>query len=400
MPEPVLVTGLGVVSPFNPDGDLERFWSALCSGESAVGELHSFDASAYGCHVAAEVPRDVLREGNASQEPAIRLAEVAFERALDDAGIPRGSGEPRRIGVFVGTVLGGTTAGERYLRANALGEPEAATQLARYPLRAITALLARQAGLTGPVLTVSTACASGTDAIGLAYRHIAAGAVDLVIAGGVDVVCELSFSGFCALKALTPDKVRPFSRNRTGLALGEGAAFMVLESRGSAARRGAKPLGAIAGYGSRADAFHLTAPQRDGRGLASAAAAALREGACRPEEIDYVSAHGTGTLYNDSMETKAIKTALGPRAHTVPISSIKAALGHAFGAAGAIEAAVCLLSMRDGLLPPTLHLEEPDPECDLDYVPGRARPAKVRTALSVSAGFGGQNAALLLRGGA
>jgi 3-oxoacyl-(acyl-carrier-protein) synthase len=397
MTEPVMVTGLGVVSPFNPDGDLGRFWTALYDGESAVGAIRSFDASAYACHVAAEVPRGEWHEGEAGDEPAIRLAEVAFARALHDAGIPRGSGEPRRVGVFVGTVLGGTTSGERYLRAKAITDQEAATRLARYPLRAIPAFLARKAGFRGPVLTVSTACASGTDAIGLAYRSIASGAADIILAGGVDAVCELSFSGFCALKALTTDKVRPFSRNRTGLALGEGAAFLVLESRGSAARRGAKPLGAIAGYASRADAFHLTAPHREGRGLAAAAAAALRDGACTSDEIDYVSAHGTGTPYNDSMETTAIKIALGPRAHTVPISSVKAALGHAFGAAGAIEAAVCFLAMRDGIIPPTLNLEEPDPECDLDYVPVQAREAKVRTALSLSAGFGGQNAALLMR---
>jgi 3-oxoacyl-(acyl-carrier-protein) synthase len=244
---------------------------------------------------------------------------------------------------------------------------------------------------------VSTACASGTDAVGLAYRTIASGSADLIIAGGVDAVCELSFSGFCALKVLTADKVRPFARNRTGLALGEGAAFLVLEPANAAARRGATVLGRIAGYASRSDAVHLTAPHRDGRGLAAAAAAALRGGGCHPDEIDYVNAHGTGTLYNDWMETKAIKSALGSRAPSVPISSIKGALGHAFGAAGAIEAAVCLLAMRDGIIPPTANLEDPDPECDLDFVPLRARSASVRTALSLSAGFGGQNAALLIR---
>ncbi len=398
MTEPVMVTGLGVVSPFNPDGDLPRFWAALRNGESAVRDLHAFDASAYASHVGAEVPRAELREGSGGDEPALRLAEVAFERALTDAGIPLGSGELRRIGVFVGTVLGGTTSGERYLREGIGSDPKTRPRLNRYPLRAVATFLARMAGCTGPVLTVSTACASGTDAIGLAYRSIASGARDIVVAGGVDAVCELSFSGFCALKALTTDKVRPFSKNRNGLALGEGAAFLVFESRGSAIRRRAKPLGLIGGYASRADAFHLTAPHRDGRGLAAAAAAALQDAGCSPDEVDYVNAHGTGTPYNDSMETKAIKTTLGPRAYEVPISSIKASLGHAFGAAGAIEAAVCLLAMRDGIVPPTLNLEEPDPECDLDYVPSLAREAKVRTALSLSAGFGGQNSALVLRG--
>jgi 3-oxoacyl-(acyl-carrier-protein) synthase len=326
------------------------------------------------------------------------MAERACERALENAGIAKGSSASRRAGVIVGTVLGGTASGERYLRARAQGATGAGDGLAQYPLRAAAHALAERAGFAGPVLTVSTACASGTDAIGLAYRRLASGAADVLVAGGVDAVCELSFSGFCALRALTPDRVRPFSRNRTGLALGEGAAFLVLEREASAKKRAATPLGLIAGYAARADAFHLTAPRRDGRGLAAAIAGVLHDGAVGAEEIDYVSAHGTGTPYNDRMETLALKAAFGARAQRVPISSVKGALGHAFGAAGAIEAAVCLLAIRDGIVPPTANLEEPDPECDLDFVPGCARRVRVRTALSLSAGFGGQNAALLIRG--
>jgi len=397
MREPVLVTGLGVVSPFNPDGDRECFWESVCAGETAVGAIRSFDASSYPCRVAAEVPRDLLHGGRAANDPALRMAERAFERALEHAGIAAGMTAPRRAGIIVGTVLGGTTSGERYLRARAADAPGAIEALAQYPLRAAAAALAEKAGFTGPILTVSTACASGTDAIGLAYRRIASGSADVMVAGGVDAVCELAFSGFCALKALTSDRVRPFSRNRTGLALGEGAAFLVLEREGSARRRAATPVGVIAGYAARADAFHLTAPHRDGRGLAAAVKAALQDGAIGADEIDYISAHGTGTPYNDRMETQAVKVALGARARRVPISSVKGALGHAFGAAGAIEAAVCLLAIRDGIVPPTANLEEPDPECDLDCVPMRARELTVRTALSLSAGFGGQNAALLIR---
>jgi len=387
-----------VVSPFNPDGDLERFWTCLCAGEAAVGPIRSFDASAYPCRVAAEVSRELLHGGCAGDEPALCMAEVAFKRAVERSGIAADVYAPRRTGVIVGTVLGGTTCGERYLRARAAGDQGTPEILKWYPLRAIASALARKAGFTGPVLTVSTACASGTDAIGLAYRRIASGSADVMVAGGVDAVCELSFSGFCALRALTADRVRPFSKNRTGLALGEAAAFLVLERGGAAARRGATPLGVIAGYASRADAFHLTAPHRDGRGLAAAATAALQDGACASDEIDYVSAHGTGTPYNDRMETLALKTALGTHARGVPVSSVKGALGHTFGAAGALEAAVCLLAIRDRVVPPTANLEEPDPECDLDFVPLRAREVTVRTALSWSAGFGGQNAALLIRG--
>lgn len=400
MADPVVVTGFGVISALNPEGDRERFWASLCAGESGVRDVRSFDASAYPCRVAAEVRRDVLRAGGAETDPALAMAGAAFQLALDHAGI-RGDGrDPRKAGVIVGTVLGGTASGERYLRALGTEQAEAAKGLEQYPLRRIAADLARKAGFSGPVLTVSTACASGTDAIGIAYRKLASGSADLIVAGGVDALCELSFSGFCALKVLTPDTVRPFSRNRTGLALGEGAAFLVLERETAALRRGAAVLGRIAGYGSRSDAAHLTAPHREGRGLAAAALAALRDGRCRPGEIGYVNAHGTGTPYNDCMETKAIKIALGEHARTVPVSSVKAALGHAFGAAGAMEAAVCLLAIRDGIVPPTVNFGEPDPECDLDFVPNLARRLRLRAALSLSAGFGGQNAALVIRGGA
>jgi 3-oxoacyl-(acyl-carrier-protein) synthase len=398
MNDVVAVTGVGVVSPFNPDGDPERFWTALCAGEAAVGAVRSFDASPYPCRVAAEVRRDLLAGNPDDGEPATQMARLAFARALTQAGLPPFPCPAGRGSVIVGTVLGGMTVGERYLRAKHAGGSGRSSEMAYYPLRGIAATLAREAGLTGSVHTVSTACASGTDAVGLAYRAIASGSADLVVAGGVDAVCELSFSGFCALKVLTPDRVRPFSRNRTGLALGEGAAFLVLEAGRAAARRGAAALGRIDGYASRSDAVHLTAPHREGRGLAAAATAALRDGGCRPEEIDYVSGHGTGTLYNDWMETKAIKATLGDHAYQVPISSIKGALGHPFGAAGALEAIVCLMAIRDGIVPPTVNLVEPDPECDLDFVPMTARRVRVRTALSLSAGFGGQNAALVIRG--
>jgi 3-oxoacyl-(acyl-carrier-protein) synthase len=400
MPEGVVVTGLGVVSPLSPEGDRERFWASLCAGKAAVRAIQSFDASGYPCRVAAEVPRELLNGGGSGVTPVLRMAEVAFDRALEHAGITLGACDPRRVGIIVGTVLGGAMAGERYLRGERGGGGGEREELEGYPLRAAATCLARRAGVTGPVLTVSTACASGTDAIGIAARRIASGMADLLVAGGVDTVCELSVSGFCALRVLTGEKVRPFSRNRTGLALGEGAAFLVLEREQTARRRGAVVLGRIAGYASRCDAVHLTAPHREGRGLAAAAAAALRDGRCRPEEIDYVSAHGTGTLYNDWMETKAIKAALGEHARRVAISSVKGALGHAFGAAGALEAATCLLALRDGRVPPTVHLEEPDPECDLDYVPNQVRSMPVHCALSLSAGFGGQNAALLIREGA
>lgn len=398
MKDAVLVTGIGVVSPLSPDGDRERFWRSLCAGACAIREIRSFDASAYSSRVAAEIDRAAIGDGT---DPAWWMADLAFRQALADAGLSPGTGADipaARAGLVVGTVLGGIHSGLQHLAGD---RSEAhASSLNGYPLRAVAHRLAREAGIEGPVLTVSTACASGSDAIGLAARRVARGEVDVAVAGGVDALCEFSFSGFHALKALTPDLVRPFSRNRTGLALGDGAAFLVLERAAFARARGATPYGAVAGYAALADAVHLTAPDREGRGLSGSITACLRGAGLSADAVDYVNAHGTGTLYNDWMECRAIERAIGGRGRALPVSSIKGAIGHTFGAAGAIEAAACLLAIRDGLLPPTVHRDEEDPACDIDCVPDKARPARVRAALSLSAGFGGQNAALLFLGGA
>ena len=394
MDEGVVITGIGVVSPLNPDGDPERFWASVRKGENAVRRIRSFDASRYPCQVAAEVLREEPEDE--SIDPALRLAQDAFRRALGEARLALGEYDARRAGIVVGTVLGGVSSGADYFRVTGSGRSFGGDRLKQYPLGAIASRLARVGSLRGPVLTVSTACASGTDAVGVAARRIREGRADIMIAGGVDALSEFSFSGFCALNALTFDAVRPFSRNRSGLALGEGAAFLVLEREQSAMRRDVQLLGRVAGYASTSDATHLTAPNREGSGLASAAAAACREGGVAPARIDYVSAHGTGTLYNDAMETRALKSLLGPHYKEVPVSSIKAGLGHSFGAAGAMEALVCLFAIRDGVVPPTANFEEPDPDCDIDCVPNSERSVAVRTALSLSAGFGGQNAALVL----
>jgi 3-oxoacyl-(acyl-carrier-protein) synthase len=230
----------------------------------------------------------------------------------------------------------------------------------------------------------------------MAARTIMTGKADIMIAGGVDVLSDFALSGFHALQVLTNEKVRPFDRNRTGLALGEGAAFIVLESERHAALRKIRTYGVVKGYASRADANHLTGPHREGRGLSDAMRAALGEARLEPNEIGYINAHGTGTPYNDLMETVAIKKVFGRYAYDVPISSTKSMLGHSFGAAGAIEAICCLLSMQNNVIPPTINFGEQDPECDLDYVPNIARQVTVKHAVSLSAGFGGQNAALVV----
>ena len=386
----VVVTGIGIISPLESGRGVDSFWQEALTGRDAITQVESFDASKYECKIAGEVSD--LGIGNADRW--ISFLDFAFKQATLDAGIDASAGD---FGVCIGTVLGGILAGQKAWQA--LDKPFCQRQEnkpalpEKYHLYSGERYLIDKYKIKGPVLTVSTACASGTDAIGIGYRNILWGKADVMVAGGVDTLSEFAFCGFNNLKALTTTKVRPFDKNRDGLALGEGAAFLVLEEAGSARKRGARIYGRITGYASRADAHHMTGPDKEGRGLASAIKAALKEaGISKP---DYINAHGTGTIYNDAMETKAIKLAFGKSAYKIPISSIKSMIGHSFGAGGAIEAATCLLAIKNGAIPPTINYQGKDPDCDLDYVPNIARKADVKTAISLSAGFGGQNAAIL-----
>ncbi|HUG37000.1 MAG TPA: beta-ketoacyl-[acyl-carrier-protein] synthase family protein, partial [Candidatus Limnocylindrales bacterium] len=249
----------------------------------------------------------------------------------------------------------------------------------------------------GPVITVSTACASGASAIGVGADLLRDGVADAVVAGGYDALCRFVMRGFDALRSLTRDQVRPFDRRRTGLLLGEAAALVLLRREADA---GPRRLGTLLGHASTGDGFHIAAPHPEGLGLGRAIAGAMAQAGVAPGDIDLVSAHGTATVLNDRIETAVLKRELGRRAHAVPVNSIKAPLGHTMGAAATLEAIMCLLAGRHGLVPPTQHLEEPDPECDLDYVPGAPRAVRCRTSLSTSLGFGGQNAALVLEAAA
>ena len=380
MTRQVVVTGMAVVSPLESGDGLEMFWKELLAGKCAIKEVKSFDTGRYECKIAGEV-KGFEHTGT---ERWINFLDFAFKEALADAGVDAGAGG---FGLYIGTVLGGILAGQEAWKENKHTLPE------EYYLYSGERYLTDKYKIKGPVLTVSTACASGTDALGMAYRNILWGKADVMVAGGADTLSEFAFCGFNNLKALTKTKVRPFDKNRDGLALGEGAAFLVLEEADAAKKRGARIYGRITGYASRADAHHMTGPDKEGRGLASAIKAALKEaGISKP---DYINAHGTGTIYNDAMETKAIKLAFGNPAYEIPVSSIKSVIGHSFGAGGAIEAAACLLAIKNGAIPPTINYQEKDPECDLDYVPNTARKADIKTAISLSAGFGGQNAALL-----
>ena len=255
--------------------------------------------------------------------------------------------------------------------------------------------LADWLGVRGPVLTVSAACASGATALGVGADLLREGAADLVVAGGYDVLCRFVLRGFDVLRSLTRERVRPFDRRRSGLLLGEAAGLLLLARERDA--RGPR-LGRLRGHGSASDASHIAAPDPGGRGLEAAIRAALAEADVAPGDLDFVSAHGTGTPLNDRIETAVLRRVLGPRASAIPVNSIKGALGHTMGAAAALEAIMCLLAAREGLIPPTVGYEEPDPACDLDYVPGGCRPARPRLMLSTSLGFGGCNAALVLEG--
>ena len=290
----------------------------------------------------------------------------------------------------MGTALGGVEEGEKALA----GDPRR-RRLRGALYDAPGHALARWLGAAGPAITVSTACASGATALAVGADLLRQGEADAVVAGGYDILCRFVMRGFDVLRSLTRDVVRPFDRRRSGLLLGEAAALVLLVRERDA---GPTRLGTLLGYGSGSDASHIAAPDPAGRGLERAIRSALAQAGVAPGDVDLVSAHGTGTPINDRIETAVLKRALGPRALAIPVNSIKPSMGHTMGAAATLEAIMCLLASRHGLIPPTLHLEEADPECDLDYVPGQAREARPRICLSTSLGFGGCNAALVLAG--
>jgi len=323
-------------------------------------------------------------ECRASQLLLAAAEDLLRRRRLDAA--------PSRIGVVVGTALGGAEELERALDKDARPR-RAGAALYDSPGR----VLAHQLGARGPLLTLSTACASGATALGVGADLLRADRADIVVAGGFDILCRFVMRGFDVLRSLTRERVRPFDRRRSGLLLGESAALVLMAREGDA--RGAR-LGRLLGHASTSDGAHIAAPHPEGRGLLAAVQGALAQAGLDPGDVDFVSAHGTGTPLNDRIETGVLKAALGARAGAIPVNSIKAGLGHTMGAAATLEAIMCLLASRDGRVPPTLGYEESDPECDLDYVPLQARAVRPRVSLSTSLGFGGCNAALVLDGGA
>ena len=385
-----MVSGIGVITPIKPFTSIDEFWNALCLGEDAVKRMKPPMLDLGREWLMASIDLSEISSTISLEEKFQFLAERAFEMAVEDAQLH----EYSNVGLSVGTVLGNVLLKEKNL-IKYKGKKISKSENGDDSLSYIATHLATKYHLNGPNITVSTACASGTDAIGIAARMILTGKADIMIAGGVDVLSDFAITGFHAFQALTDEKVRPFDKKRNGLALGEGAAFVVLESEKHATQRKANVYGKFLGYASRSDASHLTGPHREGRGLIDAISQTIIQADIKPDDVNYINAHGTGTIYNDLMETKAIKKVFGKIAYDIPISSTKSMLGHSFGAAGVIEAICCLLSIKTGVISPTINFEERDPECDLDYVPNISMKHQVKIALSLSAGFGGQNSAIL-----
>jgi 3-oxoacyl-[acyl-carrier-protein] synthase II len=406
----VVVTGMGTVNPLGCD--VETFWSGIKEGKSGIGPITKFDATDYPAKIAGEVvdfdPSDLLdRKQLRGMADFTKFAAHAAAQAFAQSGLDEHSFDPYRTGVFIGNGIGGFEVVEENLAKLFERGPQGVAPLTIPKLITNEAAgnIAIQFGIKGPAHTTATACASGTDAIGEAFNQIRFGLVDVALTGGTEgAITQLAIAGFCRLQALatkyndTPQiSSRPFDKDRDGFVMGEGAGMLVLESLSHAKARGAKILGEIVGYAMTCDAYHLTAPDPDGEGAARAMAHTLQMANIAPTDVDYINAHGTSTPVNDPMETKAIKQVFGEHAYALAVSSTKSMTSHLIGAAGAVEAIVCLLAIRDQYLPCTLNLDEADSECDLDYVPQVGRAGKIEYAMSNSLGFGGHNGVLLFK---
>jgi len=403
----VVVTGLGLISPVGTGK--EKFWQALLEGRSGIKRIEAFDPSDFDSQIAGEV-RDFDVEKFLSRKEARRMdrfsqfAVCASMMAIEDAGLDVTRVDRNLIGVILGSGIGGIKTFEDQHKVLLEKGPSKVSPFF-IPMMIVNmgaANVAIQLGLRGPNSCVSTACEASTHALGEALRIIQLGEADWMIAVGAEAsITPISLAGFCAMKALSvrndePERAsRPFDRDRDGFVMAEGAAALLLEAEEVARKRGARIYAELKGYASTCDAYHITAPDPEGSGAARAMLLALQDAGIGPEEVDYINAHGTSTPLNDRMETLAIKRAFGEHAYSLKISSIKSMVGHLLGAAGAIEAAATVLAVYHGIIPPTINLENPDPECDLDYTPQKSVECSIRNALSNSFGFGGHNGTLV-----
>ncbi|MEN3356211.1 MAG: minimal ketosynthase alpha [Mycobacteriales bacterium] len=411
----VAIVGVGTVAPGGTG--TKEFWSLLSEGRTATRTITFFDPAPFRSRVAAEIDFDPAANGLTQQEirrmdRAVQLAVVALREAVADSGLTFVEGDPTRLGVTIGTAVGATMGlEEEYRVVSDDGRLYLVDHNYRVPHlygylvpSSFAAEVAWACGAQGPVAVVSTGCTSGLDAVGHACELIREGSADVMIAGATDApISPITMACFDAIKATTPRNdapehaSRPFDGTRNGFVLGEGAAIFVLEDMDRARQRGATIYAEIAGFASRCNGFHMTGLRPDGAEMAAAITVALDEARLNPDDVDYINAHGSGTLQNDRHETAAFKLSLGEHAYRTPVSSIKSMIGHSLGAIGSLEIAASVLAMRHNVVPPTANLTTPDPECDLDYVPLVAREWRTDTVLSVGSGFGGFQSAIVLR---
>jgi 3-oxoacyl-[acyl-carrier-protein] synthase II len=405
----VVVTGMGMVSPLGTG--VEKTWEALIQGKSGVGRITKFDPTGFDTQIAAEI-KDFAPENFIDKKEARRMdifiqyAMASAVMAMEDSRFKITPQNAERVGVVVGAGLGGLTTIESFHKVLLEKGPGRISPffIPMLIVNEAPGQISMRFGAKGPNSSVVTACATGNHNIGDAWKLIQRGDADAILAGGVEsTITPLAVSGFNAMKALStrnsePEKAsRPFDKDRDGFVMGEGSGIILLEEMEQARKREAKIYAEIVGYGLTGDAYHITAPAPDGEGAARCMAMALRDAGIRPEEVDYINAHGTSTDYNDLYETIAIKTVFKEHARKLPVSSTKSMTGHLLGGAGGVESIFTVLTISRGVIPPTINYETPDPNCDLDYVPNVARKAEVRVAMSNSFGFGGTNAVLIFK---
>jgi 3-oxoacyl-[acyl-carrier-protein] synthase II len=389
----VAVTGLGAVTSIGRN--VPEFWENLTAGVCGIRPISLFDASSYRTQTAAEVseiPDGFLSPAQKRRmSRADRMGLAAAAEAIGASGLDLSAEDPSRVGVILGGGTSGLLDSEEFYERHLKGRRGRPSRVLNHLPDAITDRVAQHWRLEGIKSTITTACSSSANAMGYAFDAIVSGLADVVVTGGSDVLARLTYGGFNSLRSVDPDPCRPFDRERRGLSIGEAAGILVFEEAGRASKRGAPVYAEFRGYGVTSDAFHMTAPDPSGAAGGRAVRAALTSAGINAEQVDYVNAHGTATVQNDCAETAALKAALGDRARAIPVSSIKSMIGHCLCASGAIEAVATVMTVHESTVPPTIHYENPDPACDLDYVPNQARDADVRVALSNSFAFGGNS---------
>ncbi len=402
MEKRIVITGIGVISPIGCEKDM--FWDALTSGESGVSDVKSFDTSVFKVHRGCEVKDfnfdDYTTEGSRRDiGKGSQFAVAASKLAIEDSNIGLNNIDPERAGVSIGTTAGEIQILEKvnYLRHEKGEENVDPSLFLKHPCVNMPSNISIEFGFKGPSTIIPTACAAGNYAIGYACDLIKLGRADIMLAGGSDPFSKVAFVGFSRLNAIAPKLCQPFDKNRKGLLVGEGAGMLVLESLEDALSRNANIYAEILGYGLSCDGYHITIPHPEGKGIKSAMEKALKSAKIKPEDVQHISAHGTGTVANDKAETISIKKVFGEHSKNLAISSIKSMLGHTMGAASAIEAIACALTIKNGVVPPTINYETKDPECDLDFVPNVKREMQVDIAMNNAYAFGGNNSSLILK---